>query len=346
MEDFLKKRTTMASRLDVTQHLEPPTFTICLDPPLKTSLAQKHNFSSNFDWFFEYNKSLSEGYDLLTYKINRDYELKLKIPYLDRHHDDINLFEGNFEFEPLGLKLDIAPIQTMGHGTCLKIQSDFNLKKAVFALDFRANQTLKEIDKPNKIMVLMTSKNDWHGILGGDWPQHQPSKFEAEVSKMYSYTIGKVTEYLFDQGVDNPEECWSDNIKDFPCPTKCQFASYAPGLPMCSSIEEVQCMGQYIEEKNLFEICNRIKRRLAYYGDLTRIEKHVKKEWTTLRFEMRSLVKEIKEEVEVISLPTLIGSVGGSLGMFFGFSILSYALFFFDKCIIKILKKITKSASK
>ena len=41
--------------------------------------------------------------------------------------------------------------------------------------------------------------------------------------------------------------------------------------------------------------------------------------------------QEIEEEVDVITLPQLIGSLGGSLGLFFGFSILSYFILFIER---------------
>ena len=40
---------------------------------------------------------------------------------------------------------------------------------------------------------------------------------------------------------------------------------------------------------------------------------------------------EIVEEIDIISLSSLIGSIGGSLGMFFGFSFSGYFHMIFDK---------------
>ena len=45
---------------------------------------------------------------------------------------------------------------------------------------------------------------------------------------------------------------------------------------------------------------------------------------------------EIKEEVEVITTADLIGSVGGSCGMFFGFFISAYVLFIMEKILDRI----------
>ena len=41
----------------------------------------------------------------------------------------------------------------------------------------------------------------------------------------------------------------------------------------------------------------------------------------SLRLKLQSMTKEIREETEIVTTPDLIGSVGGSLGMFFGFTI-------------------------
>ena len=46
--------------------------------------------------------------------------------------------------------------------------------------------------------------------------------------------------------------------------------------------------------------------------------------------------KQIMEEIDVITLSGLIGSVGGSLGMFFGFSITSYISLVIEKISMKV----------
>ena len=48
--------------------------------------------------------------------------------------------------------------------------------------------------------------------------------------------------------------------------------------------------------------------------------------------------KQIIEEIDVITFAGLIGSIGGSLSMFFGFSFTSYLLFTIEKFTTKIFK--------
>ena len=46
MSDFLLRRTTVTSRIEQVSELDPPTLTICMDPPFKVSFAKKFNFSN------------------------------------------------------------------------------------------------------------------------------------------------------------------------------------------------------------------------------------------------------------------------------------------------------------
>ena len=55
------------------------------------------------------------------------------------------------------------------------------------------------------------------------------------------------------------------------------------------------------------------------------------------------MAKEIREEVDVITMSELIGSVGGSLGMFFGFSISAYILKMVDTIFNCLMKKVSSS---
>ena len=69
---------------------------------------------------------------------------------------------------------------------------------------------------------------------------------------------------------------------------------------------------------------------------MLKISKHKISEWTEFDIFLHSMKKEIKEEVDIITLPALIGSVGGSLGMFFGFSISTLILFSLEKWILNV----------
>ena len=79
------------------------------------------------------------------------------------------------------------------------------------------------------------------------------------------------------------------------------------------------------------------KKALTYHGDLTKLAKYSTSNATYIEISLLSFAKEVKEEIKVITLSNLIGSLGGSLGMFFGFSISAYVLYLMDKFIISLL---------
>ena len=69
------------------------------------------------------------------------------------------------------------------------------------------------------------------------------------------------------------------------------------------------------------------------------MEKFEENDITRLTIYIQTMTKEIREEVDVMTTSGLIGSVGGSLGMFFGFSFPGYALYLLGKCVSIIMTK-------
>ena len=196
------------------------------------------------------------------------------------------------------------------------------------------NSSLERIDEPSKFIIYMTSNNTWQGIATSDFPTTTPSKVELEL-RSSNYYLAQTKEYLFDQGLDNSEDCWKTHIQNSNC-TLCQFASIA-NLPMCNTSQEVNCIWNEADKHNLLTVCNEKKKFLSFIGDLTKHSQYDPVNYTKLEFNILSMTKEIKEEIDVITLSDLIGSVGGSLGMFFGFSISASAFYLLEKCIKKFM---------
>ena len=106
---------------------------------------------------------------------------------------------------------------------------------------------------------------------------------------------------------------------------------------MCNTTQEVNCIWNEADKHNLLTVCNEKKKFLSFIGDLTKHSQYDPVNYTKLEFNILSMTKEIKEEIDVITLSDLIGSVGGSLGMFFGFSISASAFYLLEKCIKKFM---------
>ena len=333
MGDFFKKRTTVSSRLEEVESLEPPTITICMDPPFKTSVFAPYKLRNAWNIFTQDfpNETLGQRFDKVSYKLGVDFNLFGNLLVNGKW------YQGNVSNENNPL-FDVLPIQTSFHGTCYKIQPNFSLTSLPFYLDLYLNMidSLKEIDFPTKIIIYLTSNNTWQGVPVSVWPQTTPSKLELEAGSTYFYNAEQ-TEQLFEQGLELTEECLKTHIIHSNC-TACQFASFA-NLPMCNSSKDAMCINNLAFSNYLWSECNKKKRFLNFNGEVTKWADYIKDDTTVLKLEMLSMVKEIKEEIDVITLPDLIGSVGGSLGMFFGFSISASIFYCMDKFSLKIIAR-------
>ena len=87
MTDFFKGRTTITSRIEKPNTLEPPTMTICFDPPFKTSVARQFGLVEHFDYrVLELPSGISYGqrFQKLSYLLDEDYKVKMSKMSLDK----------------------------------------------------------------------------------------------------------------------------------------------------------------------------------------------------------------------------------------------------------------------
>ena len=333
MSDFFKRRLTIASIREEVKALEPPTFTICLDPPFKASeyLGYKLNTPEDIFWNDFPNETLAQRFDKVSFKFGNDFHISYKyIKLNDEEYFDhvwLHHLKDDKYFE-------VLQIQTYFHGTCTKIQPRFSIISEPFAfwLQLNLDSSLEINDEPSKFIIYMTSNNTWQGIATSNFPRTTPSKVELELRSANHY-VAQTIEYLFDQGLDNSEDCWKTHLENSNCTTLCQYFSVS-NLPMCNTSQEVNCIENEAHKHNLWKMCNENKKFLSFFGDLKKVSQYNPGNDTTLYFLISSLTKEIKEEIDVITLSDLIGSIGGSLGMFFGFSISASAFYLMEKCIM------------
>ena len=193
MTDFLLRRTTVTSRIEQVSELDPPTLTICIDPPFKISLAKKYNFSNQFNIFFkDYNDSTyQERFEKLSYILNQDFQINLKV--IDTNiESSIETTLGQVNIK--NLSFQVFGILTKFHGRCYTIEPKFTVKNIPFEMLFsiQPNSTLVE-DYPRKYFVYLTSKDDWHGIVTNDWPQYNPTKAQClKITEKVSFNIASL----------------------------------------------------------------------------------------------------------------------------------------------------------
>ena len=163
-------------------------------------------------------------------------------------------------------------------------------------------------------------------------------KVEIELNS-FNWLGIKPREHWFRNGTENSELCWQNHIPDLDCDFKCQYQSFATHLPKCQTPNQSHCMFSKADSKNLFTICNSKKKGVTFKGQLSKEEKYDKSDnVSTINVGIYSMSKEVREEVDIITFSELIGSIGGSLGMFFGFSISAYVFYVVDAMIMKAMR--------
>ena len=341
MAAFVKGRTTTTRRVENAAEVEFPTIIICFDPPTKSSVAQKYGFQSHNEKYSVNfpNKSLTDVFDENTFGYNQDYLI------FNQHYDgtqDTKIITGLVDIDEYytskKLPFLVEPIRTYHSGKCTKLQPRFVMSEAPtrIRLSIQINESnIVEEDKPEKILFIFASNVTWMGILDNIWPQFKPLKLKVDFRKEYTRLYLQPVEEYFQTGQDNPSECLQKMLQNQNCSTSCSVTSI-PNVPPCKNVSKYKCVWSGIWSNiQGYHQCLMSKKAMTYILN-DRIENgyhNVKNDSRTdVWIGMGSMKKVITEEVFVLTLQDLIGSVGGSLGLFFGFS---FSAVFFH-CLNKI----------
>ena len=341
MENYLSGRSTVTQWYETPDRLQFPTVTICFEPATKLSVAQKYEFETIHEKFFKTvpNTLLTHVFDNMTYQINRDFRIITEGGELN--NTSIELKEGLNDVR--GLQFDLAKLRTYHFGTCYKLEPKFDIVKskqsfAFFSFRTILNPTDVDVDKPKSLVLHFTSNQTWIGLMMTTWPQVNPETEIIDFRKEYTRLTPKVIEKRFNEGVEDGQKCLKAFFETQNCPSMCHLLSFdEPNIPACKTTKEQYCISQNWTHPRFTEC---FKTRVATTYRLTRIEnpfhKPVNDSFTDIGIGFFSGAKEIQQEVALLTLPDLIGSIGGSLGMFFGFSISAVLFYFMENALNKL----------
>ena len=326
MGDFIARRATTTSRLEQVTESEFPTITICMDPPLKPSVASKYGFKWELDLHMidVPNTTLLEKMEALSYMIDKDFSIKITTKD-ELHAVDLKVGSNKRFF--------IEPVITFKHGICYKMKPNFKVTNRSVDITFQIQFKMMDDDSdlPNHFVVYFTSPNTTLNVATNIWPQYAPGKVKVPSNnrKISIITYDRAIEYTFKTGVLNSSECIAKVIRESPCKNKCCSTSGCP-LPLCNSYTDFDCIWG---RNKLWQTCLLQKQAVAYLPELNEYTAYDYNFVAPGTFMIVSTTdtKQIIEEIDVITFSGLIGSIGGSLGMFFGFSITPYLSFLIEK---------------
>ena len=326
MEDFIAGRTTTTSELKQVEESDFPTITICMDPPLKPSVTPK--FGLNWAWdVYEKgipdtampNTTLVEKLETLSYVMDKDFSIKIR----SKNESLVNLKVGN------NIRFAIEPVFTFMKGICYKMEPKFKVTSQYIPdFTFQIEFKVTDEDVPSHFMLYLTSPDATLSIATEIWAQYLPGtvKFPSNSTKFSIITYDRAIQYNFKTGVGNSSECMAKVMEESQC-NKCYYTS---SLPLCDSMEDFECLWG---SNKVWQKCLLQKHPVAYLPKLNEYKAYDANFSTPGVFMIVAMTDTIQiiEEIDIITLSGLIGSIGGSLGMFFGFSITPYLSFLIEK---------------
>ena len=324
MATFMKGRTTITRRVENVNSVEFPTIIICFKPATKLSIAKKYGFESHNDKFYTDvpNKTLPQIFDEISYGFDEDYSI------WNYNGKKIHLGSNNIDayYSSVKMQFQVETIKTYNSGTCIKLEPRFETVSTAYKLrlSIQLSSSIDIEDKIDSLLLIFTSNTSWINIPMNIWPQYKSLKTKVDLSEEYTHLNLQPEEEYFKDGTESSSDCLKELIKRQNCSYPC-WTTTIPGIPFCQTVKDFNCVKDVwlgIKGKDFLN-CYMTK-KATYYSLMDRVENPYHKDKNALKTDVyigiRSMKKVIKEEVFVLTLQDLIGSVGGSLGLFFGFS--------------------------
>ena len=326
--DFSQGRTATSSQFMRVSEFEIPTAIFCLSPGTKPTVARKHNLTFVHD-VFKLNETFSQVFEEISYVLNHDYEILILNKPMKLGNNVIN---GEY-FE---LVLNVELIRTMHHGTCYKLQTNHKLQDPTYHLPIHISLNTTE-DVPKQLMMTFTSNDSWHGIFTDDWPQLKPTRVYIDLSIPYTELKMIPILHRFQKGCDSGFDCLNELATTFNCSNVCSYITFG-SLPLCNKASEFWCNFHQMYSTDKLPIINCLSPREALTFDTYSLSPQFYAATNTTKVSIALLysIMEIREELDVITTTELIGNFGGSMGMFFGFTLASPLLQALNQLINRI----------
>ena len=194
------------------------------------------------------------------------------------------------------------------------------------------------MDRLSDLKLFIASKESWYGIIASTWPffELQEHNFSFNTTKAYWMDM-YVTDIQFREGHQSIEECIENIISTNQLCGKCTpfFLSFLNISGTCQKNEDNKCWYNWIFANEPFmeyKNCMKPKNTMIYRTKPVPYESLIEQDKVQMEFTFASDEITIQEETLMIDACSYIGSVGGSLGLFLGFSFFT----FLSSCVEKL----------
>ena len=338
-QKYRAKATTITTKRETIENIIWPAFTFCMEKPYKPSvlleefekIPNRNIFTSN-DNRIKYNESLEKLYRKATYLRGRDFKFTLN------GKDD---------------EFTVEELPTEDYGMCYTIlrKNQTSGSRILFGIIPKPELMNHQEDNPKGVSIFITTENTRYFLINGLWPL-KPLIISKRFSPKY-YMKAKVEEIEWKYYDGNPDchlgckmnQClkWSEILEANDKCKKLCVPIVLSGLyknlsePICNTLWENTCMYRNYRKLRGKKVanCGPPQNDIqfdAYVKDDEYLTRTNDKDTIYAGIDLSSNSKVVKEEILIYDNLSLIGTLGGTLGLMIGFS--------FFGCIDYVLSKI------
>ena len=341
--EYLKGSTTFASRTEEVDKFNLPVLVICFEPSYKPSIFgdESADFSYLFDKedFIKEKEKLADALHSASYKLNEDVQIEFVVQD-DNTTDNYTLKDGQNLMD--NFQVDVYKIYTLTHGSCYVIENTKKVDSWVTFQVYVKDLNSKNVDKLSGLVLFVASPETWYGIITLSWPYFELKQHSLgfNMSKQYWIDMLVTNVTYIKNGQKSIEGCIEKLMATNAACKKCLpfFFSFKNKKISCQSKQENKCWYYWSfmgKNYNKYKRCLKPMKTTLYNAELKLLKKAVSQPDTVdVIFSYSSDQIKIKEATLMIGTSSYIGSIGGSLGLFLGFSFFTYL----SSCIDKLFK--------
>ena len=327
--NYIKGSTTFSTIAEEISEMDPFYIVLCIkEPRFKPSKIEqypsiKSAFDYNVNWYnLPINTSFWELYQDITYEEDQDFKITIQL---------VNWGENS----NTSADLNFQSIATYRNGMCTLVKPNISLPSNYgrFQINVKFSSDLKAEDLPKTVKVAFTSAEGWHGFVIDDWPDIKPDIFDIQIienATSFWYFKLTQTDYIFTQGTEDFTNCFMDHLEQNAgsCERICFpiLFNFLPNVSACNTVGEFGCISNLtINSRQKRYECLHQKKQVRVNADES-LNGMIESNETGFAMQIYSSksTKVVQEEILIITTEDFIGSIGGSLGLFVGFSFFTY----------------------
>ena len=333
---FMKGSTTFASRTEVVDQFDIPVLVICFEPKYKPSIYGNINedisyyFYQDIDVIKEEQKrqKLADFLKSASYKLNEDIQIEIR---MTNGNKTVKYDLENGQKAMDNFKIDVYQTFTLSYGMCYVIESTEKVSPWVGMQVFIKDLNSENGDKLSKVNLFIASHETWYGIITSVWPYFELEKHSFSFNtKLFWWMDMSVTSLSYQNGHTSVEDCLENWMLTNEDCKKCSplFFSFKNKEQNCQSKEDNKCWyywAFYGKNYNKYRRCLKPMKITIYKAKSQSYQRPlIQNDTVELFFSYASDEIKSEEETLMIGTSSYIGSVGGSLGLFLGFSFFTY----------------------